>query len=107
MIFCHIFRNLRNIIENMSYPDTSIKALQCELDGMRRKSAQDDCCIARLTSSNESKDSQIRQMTRQMDQMHDERMKEGQQTRTNTININHNAPVVCNGGTLAGNIIIS
>ena len=104
MIFCHILRNLRNFFENMSYSGTSIREQNNEIRLLRRKSAQDDCSIERLQSSNDCKDREIDRMSRQMDQMHDERMAQGQHTMTNTI-INYQAPVLCNGGTLAGNVI--
>ena len=103
MIFCHILRNLRNFFENMSYSGTSIRELNNEIILLRRKSAQDDCSIERLQSSNDCQAREIDRMARQMDQMHDERMAQGQQIMTSTIN-NYHAPVVSNGGTLAGNV---
>ena len=103
MIFCHILRNLRNFFENMSYSGTNIREQNNEINLLRRKSAQDDCSIERLQSSNDCKDREIDRMQHQMDQMHDERMAQGQQTMTNTIN-NYHAPVISHGGTLAGNV---
>lgn len=104
MIFGHILRNLRNFFENMSYSGTSIREQNNEIMLLRQKSAQDDCSIERLLSWNDCQAREIDRMVRQMDQMHDERMAQEQQPMTSTI-YNYQAPVVCNGGTLAGNVI--
>ena len=73
---------------------------------MRIKSAQDDCQIQRLQSSNDCKDQEIERMTCQMSRMHDEAMAAKLQTVTCTTN-NYHAPIVNQGGTLSGNIAIT
>ena len=88
----------------MFYSGTSIKDLYHEMDMMRLKSTLDDCHIAHLVSLNECHEREIRRMIRQLDQMHEERMAQRSQGMQNTVN-NYNAPVVCNGGTLAGDVI--
>ena len=95
MLFAHILRKVRNFFENMQYSDTNIRVQNLELVGLKAKSAQDDCSIERLRTSNEDKEREIERMTHQMNQM----------LMSNTTINYFNAPVVSNGGTLAGNII--